>query len=149
MDLRKKQADEYIKEAKLTLLSAKAVFEKAKESDLDLWSHVVKSCYDAMEQAMSSILAFNDKIIPKQHPAKATAFLNLVKPAREVRKTILYWLGKRGSAQYIDIRGDKIVVPHEIFDEDDAEKAIEDSETMIEFCKELIEKSDEKSKPVK
>ena len=118
MNLRQKQAREYLDEAELTLVSARAIFDKAKESGLELWSHVVKSFYDAMEQAISSALASNDKTIPKDHSAKVTSFINTSKPPKNIREILLHWLGKRGTAQYIDIKGDEVVVPHEMFDED-------------------------------
>ena len=70
MSLKKEQSKKYIEEAELTIDSAQAVFEKAKKEDKDLWANVVKGCYDAIEQAVSSAIAAKEEKIPIKHPEK-------------------------------------------------------------------------------
>ena len=70
MSLKIEQSKKYMEEAELTLESAEAIFEKAKEEDKDLWANVVKSCYDAIEQAISSAISAKEEIIPIRHPDK-------------------------------------------------------------------------------
>lgn len=144
MDLKKEQSKKYFEEAKISLVAAKTLFENAKENDLDLWAHIVKNCYDAIESGICSYLAFKDKVIPIKHPEKVNLFLNNIKIPKKLEKKIYFWLGKRSSAQYVDIKDDKLSVPHELFEERDAEKAIEDSEEVLEFIREQISEASKK-----
>jgi len=138
MNLRERQAREYLEEAELSLVSAKAVLSKARTSGEKLWAHVIKAAYDAMEQAISAALARKGLLIPKDHPEKISTFVNSYELRdSDVAKTLFFWLRRRGRTQYIDIRRDKVFVPHEIFDEKDAERAIKDCERVIESVKEM------------
>lgn len=134
----KNQSEKYLEEAELTLLAAKAVFQKAKENNYHLWANVVKNCYDAMEQVVSAAIAWKDQVIPKEHPNKVRSFLNLFQPGEEIKLRIYYWLGRRARAQYVDQLGDKILVPHEQFNETDALKALEDCQIVITEIRKLI-----------
>lgn len=140
MDLGKKQSEKYLEEAELTLLSAQAVFERAKEEDKELWANVVKSSYDAIEQAVSAAIADKGEVIPKEHPKKIEKFINLFYPNEELKRKICFWLGKRSRAQYIDIFDDELSVPHELFHEEDAQKSLEDSKEIINEIKKLIKR---------
>ncbi len=137
-DLKQKQADNYIREAELTLESAQAIFDKAKEENKGLWANVVKCCYDAIEQAVSAALAKKWEVIPKDHPEKIRKFINLYKADKAVEKKLFFWLGKRGSSHYVDIKNDRLSVPHELFGEEDAEEAMAYSEDIICYIKSLI-----------
>ncbi len=138
MNLQDTQAKKYIEEANLTLDSARAIFNEAKRGK-PLWAQVVKLCYDSMEQAISAAIAKRGELIPKEHPEKVTKFIALYGEQR-ISKLILRWLGKRGRAQYVDIRGGRIVVPHELFNEEDAKLALEDATEIISDIKNLISK---------
>jgi HEPN domain-containing protein len=135
MDLKEKQAEKYIEEAKLSIEVAKSIFNAGKEKT---WAHVIKNCYDAIEQAISAALAKKDIRIPKEHPAKITEFINSYSPDEKITKILFYWLRKRSSSQYVDIKDGKVIVPHEIFTKEDAKKALEDCEKIIDFIKNLI-----------
>lgn len=137
-DLKEKQAKSYLEEAELSLETAQIIFDKAKEDDKDLWANIVKTCYDAIEQAISAAIIKKDEIIPKEHPAKVKKFLNLFKVDKGLQEKIYFWLGKRSNSQYVDIKDDKIFVPHELFTEDDAQQALDDSKEIISEVKELI-----------
>ncbi len=138
MDLKEKQAEKYIEEAELTLESAQIVFDRSKEEDRTLWANVVKGCYDAIEQVISAAIAKKDEVIPKEHPSKIRKFVNLYVVNKEFRDKISFWLGKRSSAQYVDIKDNKLSVPHELFDENDARKALDESREIIEEIKRLV-----------
>ena len=138
MSLKIEQSKKYMEEAELTLESAEAVFEKAKEEDKDLWANVVKGCYDAIEQAISSAISAKEETIPIRHPDKIDKFSKLFGISEDLDEKISFWLGKRSSAQYVDIKNDKLSVPHELFSEEDAKKALEDSKEIIEEIRILI-----------
>ncbi|TRZ54681.1 HEPN domain-containing protein [archaeon] len=140
-EIRERQSKEYLEEAELTLIAAEAVFKEAKETKKDLWAQVVKACYDSMEQAVSAALAKRGLLIPKEHPAKVTAFANsyLLRDS-DVVGTLAKWLGMRSKAQYVDVRAGKIYVPHEIFDEWDAEEAIKDAKSVLDFMRKMLAK---------
>ena len=137
-DLKEKQAKSYLEEAELSLETAQIIFDKAKEEDKDLWANVVKTCYDAIEQAVSAAIIKKDEIIPKEHPAKVKKFINLFKVDKGLQEKIYFWLRKRSNSQYVDIKNDKILVPHELFTEDDAQQALDDSKEIIGEIKELV-----------
>lgn len=136
MNINQSQSRKYLEEAELTLLAAEAVFKSAKKEYKRLWANVVKSCYDCMEQALSSALASQGKIIPKEHPAKVKLFINLFSPSEDLKQKIFFWLGKRARAQYVDMVDDKLYAPHELFTEDDAEKALSDCRYVLQKIKE-------------
>jgi len=138
-DLKEKQSKSYLEEAELSLETAQIIFERAKEEDKDLWANVVKTCYDAIEQAISAAIIKKDEIIPKEHPAKVKKFLNLFKVSKSLQEKIYFWLRKRSNSQYVDIKNDKIFIPHEMFTEDDAQKALDDSKEIINEIKELLQ----------
>lgn len=138
MDLKKEQAKEYLKEAELTLISAEAIFEKAEEENLNLWSKVVKTAYDAIEDTLAAAIAFKDGIIPKEHPAKVSLFISLWKPSQPLISLLFKWLGKRGPAQYVDIEKEKIMVPYKLFTKADALEILEDAKEVLSEIKELV-----------
>lgn len=138
MELKEEQAKKYLEEAELSLDAAKSVFDAAKSNSKKMWAQVVKGCYDAMEQAISAALAKKGLVIPKDHPTKVSEFLNTYKINEDFTKVLLFWLRKRSSSQYVDIKHGKVIVPHEVFSENDAEKAINDCGRIIAFIKELI-----------
>ncbi len=137
-NLKDKQAESYLKEAEFSLETAQIIFDKAKEEDKDLWANVIKICYDAIEQAISAAIAKKNEIIPKEHPAKIKKFINLFEIDEELKEKLYYWLGKRSSSQYVDIKDNRLSIPHELFDEDDAKKALDDSKEVIGEIKKLI-----------
>ncbi len=136
MNISQKQSSKYLEEAELTLLAAEAVFKWAKDEGKQLWANVIKSCYDSMEQALSAALASRGAVIPKEHPAKVRLFINLFLPPEELKQKIFFWLGKRARAQYVDLIEDKLYVPHELFTENDAEKALRDCKYVLQKIKE-------------
>lgn len=129
-----------MEEAELSLSVAESLYNQAKKSNLSLWAHVIKNCYDAVEQAISSAIASREKPIPIRHPEKINLFLFLFSPANEIKTNILFLLGKRSSAQYVDIKNNKISVPHEIFSEEDAKASLDKSRFLVGEIKKLIEK---------
>jgi len=48
----------------------------------------------------------------------------------------------RSDSQYVDIRGDEIVIPHELFNQEDAAKILKDAEEVIELIGQEIERSE-------
>lgn len=127
------QADAYLKEAELTLSSARAIYSSAEESREQLWAQVVKNGYDAIEQAVSAGIAAKNEAIPRNHPGKINTFIDLYTPREEIEAMLLHWLQRRSSSQYVDIRGDQLNILHEQFTREDAEQIIVDAETVIEF----------------
>lgn len=138
MNLAEKQAEKYLEEAELTLYSAMTLFEKAKEEDKELWANIVKTCYDAVEQAISAAIAKKDEIIPKEHPLKIKKFINLYEISEEIKNKIYFWLGKRSSTQYVDIKNDVVSVPHELFREKDANRALEESREILDEIRKIL-----------
>ena len=139
MSLKKEQAKKYMEEAELTIDSSQAVFERAKEEDKGLWANVVKGCYDAIEDAICSAIAAKEERIPIKHPEKINKFKELFEMPEEMNEKISFWSGKRSSAQYVDIKDDKLSVPHELFTEEDAKKALDESKEIIEKIKRMIQ----------
>ncbi len=131
MNIRDKQAESYIEEAKLSIESAKASLQRARESEKELWHSVVKLSYDAMEQAVSAVLAKKGESIPKSHPGKIEKFVNQFGES-EITQKLYRWLGKRSRSQYVDIEKGEITVPHKNFTEEDAENSLKDAELVIE-----------------
>ena len=138
-NLKEQQAENYLKEAELSLEAAKAIFEKAREEEKTLWANVVKCCYDAVEQAVSAALAKKGEIIPKEHPEKIKKLINVYTIEKTIENKLFYWLRKRSSSQYVDIKNDRVYVPHELFSEEDAEECLEDSEEVIDYIRQMIE----------
>lgn len=124
------QAEAYFEEARLTLESARAIHGAAGETE-DMWAQVVKNAYDAIEQAISGAIAASDESIPRDHPAKVGKFIDLYDLEEDIEKTLLHWLRRRSDSQYVDIRGDEINIPHELFDRDDAEAVIRDAAVVM------------------
>lgn len=137
MNLKKEQSKGYIEEAVLTLESAKAIFIRS-GNERPLWAQIIKTCYDAMEQAVSAAIAFKGALIPKDHPAKITKFIELYGRKDDIVQALLNWLGKRAKAQYIDIIKGNVSVPHKLFNEKDAELALNDAEMIIDKIKKII-----------
>jgi len=140
--LSEEQSKKYIEEARLSLESARAIFDGALRAERELWANVVKMCYDSMEQAVSAAIAKKDEIIPKDHPAKIAKFVNLygLSNKSDISKILFSWLSKRSSSQYVDIKNGKIAVPHELFNEGDAEEAIDDARIVISLVGKMLEK---------
>lgn len=138
MELKQEQAKEYLNEAKLTLVSAEAIFDKAEHEKLNLWSKVVKNAYDAMEDALAAAIAHKGEIIPKEHPGKISSFIRLWKPSRLVIDVLFNWLGRRSSTQYVDIKEGKINVPSMLFTKDDALNIMDDAKRIITEIEKLV-----------
>lgn len=132
-----KQAEAYLKEAELTLRSAKVIFRSAGQGE-EMWAQVVKNAYDSMEQAASGVIAKKGEKIPRDHPAKIKSFIDLIQPEKELTDKLFKWLSKRSDAQYVDIKGNKIMIPHELFNRTDAEQIINDAEKLINYVKRKI-----------
>lgn len=132
------QAEAYFEEARLTFQSARAIHDAAVERE-DMWAQVVKNAYDAMEQAISAAIAEKGQRIPRNHPGKVNTFLELTDPGEPVEEALLYWLRRRSDSQYVDIRGDEINIPHELFGRADAERIMDDAGFLIEFVGELLD----------
>lgn len=133
------QAGAYLDEARLTVSSARAIHRAATAEHEALWADVVKNGYDAIEQAVSAGIAARDERIPRAHPAKIQTFIDLYQPPDHIDDLLLYWLQRRSDAQYVDIRGDEINVPHRVFEEDDAERILEDADTVIDYVTDQIQ----------
>lgn len=132
-----KQAEAYLKEAELTLNSAKAIFQSSKCGS-DMWAQVVKNAYDAMEQAASGAISKKREKVPRDHPAKIKKFVDLIEPEEKLTEKLFEWLGKRSDAQYVDIKGSNVIIPHELFNRNDAQKIISDAENLIKYIKEQV-----------
>lgn len=135
------QAKAYLQEAELTLSSARAIFSVAEEGGENLWAQVVKNGYDAIEQAISAAIANSGEAIPRQHPAKVNTFITVCDPNDALEETLLYWLDRRSDSQYVDIRGNQVNIPHEQFTRHDAERILEDAETVLRWIIEEYELS--------
>lgn len=131
------QADAYLEEAELTLQSARIIYD-ASSDDTGMWAQAVKNAYDAIEQAVSASIAAQDQAIPHRHPAKINTFIDLYEPDEHIEEQLLHWLQRRSDSQYVDIRGDRINVPHEQFSQEDAERILEDAETVLEYVKQHV-----------
>lgn len=132
---KEKQAEAYLKEAELTLKSTKAIFQTSSNTGDKLWAQVIKNGYDALEQAASAAIAQKDKEIPRRHPAKINKFIELQNLDNQLEKSLLKWLQRRSQAQYVDIKGGEVKIPHNLFDKEDAEKIIEDVKKVIDKVK--------------
>lgn len=137
MKINKKQSQGYLEESKLSLEAAKTLFEDSEKNNRNLWAQIVKISYDSIEQAISSALAFKEQVIPKDHPAKISKFLNTYKINERIQRILFFWLKKRSSSQYVDIKDNKVMIPNEIFDKKDAEKIIRDCKEVISFIEEI------------
>lgn len=133
------QADAYLAEAELTLSSARAIHQAATDTQENLWAQVVKNGYDAIEQAISAAIAARDERIPRAHPAKINTFIDLYKTREDIEETLLYWLRRRSDSQYVDIRGDTINIPHERFNQEDAERILDDAQAVLTYVTEEIQ----------
>lgn len=131
------QAEAYLREAELTLQSAYTIHEAA-STEHPLWAQVVKNGYDAIEQGVSAAIAATEEQIPRRHPAKINAFLNRYDPGEEIEDQLLEWLRRRSDAQYVDLRGSGVNIPHQRFDESDAERILVDAETVLEFVRHTL-----------
>jgi HEPN domain-containing protein len=132
------QADAYLEEAKLTLASAQAIFQTAEKSGDELWAQVVKNGYDAIEQAVSAGIAAEDEAIPRNHPGKINTFIELYAPRKEIEEILLHWLQRRSSSQYVDIRGDRLNIPHEQFTREDASQILDDVEIVLRYVEDQL-----------
>ncbi len=130
-----------MKEAELTLFTAKSIFEKAEKENKPVWANIVKNAYDAMENAIVACIAKKGEIIPREsHPEKLTKFVDLYQlNSSQISKIMSYWITKRSRAQYVDIRNGKVLVPYLFFDKNDATKILKDTEIIIKLTKGLIE----------
>lgn len=135
------QAEAYLQEARLTRTSTVAIFERAQSAEEPLWAAVVKNGYDAMEQAIPAAIATTGERIPRDHPGKIQMFIEHYEPGDELTQELLYWLRRRSEAQYVDVIGDQVNVPHERFDAADARRMLTSVETVIKFVNDVIEES--------
>jgi len=133
------QAEAYVEEAELTLVSAEAIYSSAEESGGNLWAQVVKNGYDAIEQAASAGIAAENEAVPRNHPGKINTFIEFYGPREEVEDILLHWLQRRSSSQYVDIRGDEINIPHEQFTQEEAEQILQDIETVLDYVREQLD----------
>ena len=143
--INEKRAEGYIEEAQFSLESAQAIFDEAQRTGKQLWAQAVKTAYDSMEQAVSAALAKEAIVIPKQHPAKITKFVNSCSASDKLKEALFFWLRKRAKSQYVDVIEDEVSVPHKQFNEEDAEHAITDCKFVIETVKKLLKTGDEKA----
>lgn len=127
------QAGAYREAAELTLESAQAIHNSATESGENLWAHVVKNGYDAIEQAVSAGIAATGEDIPRTHPGKINSFIDGNDPPEDIEELLLHWLRRRSNSQYVDIRGDELNIPHEQFDRTDADQILEDATRVLEY----------------
>lgn len=132
------QAEAYLEAARQSRRAAQLIYRSAIGTGDPLWAPVVKNGYAAMEQAVSAALAAGDEPIPRSHPAKLNAFLANYQVSATLEATLLEWLRRRSDAQYVDIRGDELSVPHEQFDRADATRILDDADRVLEFSTELI-----------
>lgn len=135
---REDQSAAYLAEAELTLRSARLILDSAAPDD-QLWAQVVKNGYDAIEQAVSAAIAYRGERVPRRHPAKIDAFLSAYDPPAALEDRLLHWLRRRSDAQYVDIRGDDINVPHAVFDKADATEILTDADTTLEYVRKALE----------
>jgi len=120
-------------------VAAEAILERAKETKEDLWAQVVKNAYDAMEHAISAALARKGVLIPKEHPDEVASFINNFDLRNsDVEHPLMEWVRKRGRAQYVDIRGKDLHVPHEFFGIRDAEEAVRDARRVLDSTRRLL-----------
>jgi HEPN domain-containing protein len=131
------QARAYLREARLTLESARVIHEA--DDANGLWAQVVKNGYDAIEQAVSAGIANRGHSVPRRHPAKVNAFIDRYEPPSDLEELLLYWLQRRSDTQYVDIRDDEVNVPHEQFDRSDAGRVLEDAEQVLTYVQESME----------
>lgn len=78
--------------------------------------------------------------IPRSHPGKITTFVDCYGPDEEIESILTYWLQRRSSSQYVDIRGAEINVPHEQFGRDDADRILEEAATVIEYVRRQLDR---------
>ncbi|MFP4116375.1 MAG: HEPN domain-containing protein [Candidatus Aenigmatarchaeota archaeon] len=131
MTIKDEQAEAYIEEANLSIESGQAALEKGRAEGKELWNSVVKSSYDAIEQAISALLAKEGFDIPKSHPGKVEKFVNEFGES-EITQKAYKWLSKRSKSQYVDVERGEVVVPHENFNEMDAVDSLEDARFVVE-----------------
>jgi HEPN domain-containing protein len=141
--LTEERAKAYLKEAELTLDSAEAIFDRAKRTDKQLWSKVVKEAYDAMENCTMAALASKQNRIPRYHPAKIANFISKFElEGSEIAQILTKWLARRARAHYVDFnRAGRLRTPFEEFDEKDALEALKDCRKVINFVRKLIEET--------
>lgn len=65
-------------------------------------------------------------------------FIDLYDPDEEFEGRLLYWLRRRSDSQYVDIRGDEINIPHELFNRDDAEEIMEDAQAVMNRVERIL-----------
>ena len=123
------QARSYLDEAEKTLDVARMARKKG------YWAVCVKDAFDAMEQAVSALIAAKDEKIPKKHTGKIAFFTGLYKPDDVIKKSLLYWAGKRDRSRYVDYRDGKYVAPSDFFHEDDAHRIISDAEMILSYTR--------------
>ena len=103
-------------------------------------ANAVKNAIDAMEAAVSAVLAFKGLDVPPGHKARVLRLIDSLNLADDEDITIILikWIAKRETSRYVDIVGGEVKVPHQIFDEVDAEEAIADTRKVIVFAKDVV-----------
>lgn len=128
------RARAYLDEA-TTLRSAQVLFE----DDPDEFApQIVKNAYDALEQAISAGFAARGEDVPIRHGAKIQRYFEPY-DADELERIAFGWHARRSDAQYVDFKGTEISVPSRVFDREDAERILVDSETILGHVRERLE----------
>lgn len=134
MQDRTRQANAYLDQAERTLETARILFDRDAERYA---AQIVKNGYDSLEQALSAVIAAADEDIPRRHPGKVQRFFELYDEP-ELERLAFHWLSRRSEAQYVDFEGGELSIPAEKFDEDDAERIVDDAGTTVEVVRERI-----------
>lgn len=124
---RSRQARAYLEQAETTLSSATVLFD-TDPNEFD--AQIVKTGYDAIEQALSAWIAAKGEDIPRRHPGKVQRFVQL-HDADQIEELAYYWLSRRSRAQYIDFEGEELSTPTDAFEAEDAKQVISDAERVL------------------
>lgn len=135
MDESESQAEAYLAEAWTTLEGARILFEAREDAGS---ARVVNNAYAALEQALSAGIAASGEDVPRRHRQKVLDFFDLYEDD-ELQSIRLKWQSRRESARYVDFKGAKLSVPEDVFDRDDAEKALNDAEPVLTFVDSILD----------
>lgn len=128
------RARAYLDEAETTLRGARVLFERDPD---DFAAQVIKNAYDALEQAISAGVAARGEDVPIRHGAKIQRYFE-PHDAEELERIAFGWHARRSDAQYVDFKGTELSVPSESFDRGDAERILEDAETILAYVRERL-----------
>jgi hypothetical protein len=110
MSLQKEQARAYLKEALLTLESAKAIFKNSSDKK-PLWSQVVKNCYDAMEQAISAAIRLKERPYQKTILRKLQSLSSFMEENIALFTLCLLGLGKEQKPNMLILLKERYLYP--------------------------------------